>query len=97
MATKRAYKLQEFVAHGSDVNCAKFGRQTSRVLITGGDDQKINLWAVGKPSAILSLSGLTSPVESVSFDSSEVMIGAGAASGTIKIWDIEEAKGVNQS
>lgn len=42
-----------------------------------------------------SLSGLTSPVESVSFDSSEVMIGAGAASGTIKIWDAEEAKGMN--
>ncbi|PWZ55453.1 Katanin p80 WD40 repeat-containing subunit B1 [Zea mays] len=39
-----------------------------------------------------SLSGFTSPVESVSFDSSEVTIGAGAASGTIKIWNIEEAK-----
>ena len=47
--------------------------------------------------SLQSLSGLTSPAESVSFDSSEVMIGAGAASGTIKIWDIEEAKGVNQS
>jgi len=43
-----------------------------------------------------SLSGFTSPVESVSFDSSEVTIGAGAASGTIKIWNIEEAKGINQ-
>ncbi|KAL5661735.1 hypothetical protein ACJX0J_028860, partial [Zea mays] len=39
-----------------------------------------------------SLSGFISPVESVSFDSSEVTIGAGAASGTIKIWNIEEAK-----
>jgi hypothetical protein len=31
----------------------------------------------------------------VSFDSSEVTIGAGSASGTIKIWDVEEAKGMN--
>lgn len=92
MATKRAYKLQEFVAHASDVNCVKFGRKTSRILITGGEDQKVNLWAIGKPSSILSLSGLTSPVESVSFDSSEAMIGAGASSGTIKIWDVDEAK-----
>ncbi|KAM3402383.1 hypothetical protein ACQJBY_006332 [Aegilops geniculata] len=92
MATKRAYKLQEFVAHALDVTCAKFGKRTSRTLITGGEDQKVNLWAVGKPSAVLSLSGHTSPVESLSFDSSEVMIGAGAATGTIKIWDIEEAK-----
>ncbi|XP_062205149.1 katanin p80 WD40 repeat-containing subunit B1 homolog KTN80.4-like isoform X2 [Phragmites australis] len=92
MATKRVCKLQEFVAHASNVNCVKFGRRTSRILITGGEDLKVNLWAVGKPSALLSLSGLTSPVESVSFDSSEVTIGAGAASGTIKIWDVEEAK-----
>lgn len=92
MASKRAYKLQEFVAHASSVNCVKFGRRTSRMLITGGEDLKVNLWAVGKPSALLSLTGLTSPVESVGFDSSEVTIGAGAASGTIKIWDVEEAK-----
>lgn len=31
----------------------------------------------------------------MSFDSSELTIGAGAASGTIKIWDVEEAKGMN--
>ncbi|XP_066373973.1 katanin p80 WD40 repeat-containing subunit B1 homolog KTN80.4-like isoform X2 [Miscanthus floridulus] len=84
--------VEEFVAHASNVNCAKFGRRTSRILITGGEDLKVNLWAVGQPSALLSLSGFTSPVESVSFDSSEVTIGAGAASGTIKIWNIEEAK-----
>ncbi|XP_035820155.1 katanin p80 WD40 repeat-containing subunit B1 homolog isoform X4 [Zea mays] len=92
MATTRAYKLQEFVAHTLNVNCAKFGRRASRILITGGEDLKVNLWAIGKPGALLSLSGFTSPVESVSFDSSEVTIGAGAASGTIKIWNIEEAK-----
>ncbi|KAH7692227.1 Katanin p80 WD40 repeat-containing subunit B1 protein [Dioscorea alata] len=93
MATaKRAYKLQEFVAHSSNVNCLKIGRRTSRVLVTGGEDHKVNLWAIGKPNAVLSLSGHTSAVESVSFDSSEVMVAAGAASGTIKLWDLEEAK-----
>ncbi|MQL93546.1 hypothetical protein Taro_026192 [Colocasia esculenta] len=89
---KRAYKLQEFVAHASSVNCLKIGRKTSRVLVTGGEDHKVNLWAIGKPNAILSLSGHTSAVESVSFDSSEVLVAAGAASGTIKLWDLEEAK-----
>ncbi|XP_010940396.2 katanin p80 WD40 repeat-containing subunit B1 homolog KTN80.4 isoform X1 [Elaeis guineensis] len=91
-ATKRAYKLQEFVAHSSNVNCLKIGRRTSRVLVTGGEDHKVNLWSIGKPNAILSLSGHTSAVESVSFDSSEVLVAAGAASGTIKLWDLEEAK-----
>nr|CAB3488684.1 unnamed protein product [Digitaria exilis] len=77
--TKRAYKLQEFVAHSSNVNCLKIGRKTSRVLVTGGEDHK-------------SLSGHTSAVESVGFDSTEVFVAAGAASGTIKLWDLEEAK-----
>lgn len=92
MTTKRAYKLQEFVAHASSVNCLKIGRKTSRVLVTGGEDHKVNLWAIGKPNAILSLSGHSSGIDSVSFDSSEVLVAAGAASGTIKLWDLEEAK-----
>ncbi|CAL5029252.1 unnamed protein product [Urochloa decumbens] len=90
--TKRAYKLQEFVAHSSNVNCLKIGRKTSRVLVTGGEDHKVNLWAIGKPNSILSLSGHTSSVESVGFDSTEVFVAAGAASGTIKLWDLQEAK-----
>jgi WD40 repeat protein len=32
-------------------------------------------------------------VESVNFDHSEVIVAGGAASGTIKLWDLEEAKG----
>lgn len=39
-----------------------------------------------------SLSGHTSAVESVTFDAAEVLVVAGAASGTIKLWDLEEAK-----
>ncbi|XP_022882182.1 katanin p80 WD40 repeat-containing subunit B1 homolog isoform X5 [Olea europaea var. sylvestris] len=83
---------EEFVAHSSSVNCLKIGRKSSRVLVTGGEDHKVNLWAIGKPNAIQSLSGHSSGVDSVSFDSSEVLVAAGAASGTIKLWDLEEAK-----
>lgn len=89
---KRAYKLQEFVAHASNVNCLKIGKKSSRVLVTGGEDHKVNMWAIGKPNAILSLSGHSSAVESVTFDSAEALVVAGAASGTIKLWDLEEAK-----
>lgn len=43
------------------------------------------------------LSGHTSAVESVNFDSSETLVAAGAASGTIKLWDLVEAKRKNHN
>lgn len=44
---------EEFVAHSAAVNCLKIGRKSSRVLVTGGEDHNVNLWAIGKPNAIL--------------------------------------------
>ena len=42
-----------------------------------------------------SLSGHQSPVECVTFDNAEEVVVAGAAGGTIKLGDLEEAKGVH--
>lgn len=44
---------EEFVAHSSNVNCLKIGKKSSRVVVTGGEDHKVNLWAIGKPNSIL--------------------------------------------
>lgn len=41
---------------------------------------------------VQSLCGHTSPVESVAFDSAEVLVLAGASTGVIKLWDLEEVK-----
>lgn len=83
----------EFAAHEGGVNCLKIGRKSSGVLVTGGDDRKVNVWAIGKPSAILSLSGHQSGVECVSFDASEEVVAAGGQNGTVKLWDLNAAKG----
>ncbi|XP_022720507.1 katanin p80 WD40 repeat-containing subunit B1 homolog isoform X2 [Durio zibethinus] len=89
---KRGYKLQEFVAHTANVNCLSLGKKTCRLLITGGDDHKVNVWAIGKPNSLMSLCGHTSPVESLAFDSAEVLVLAGASTGVMKLWDLEETK-----
>ncbi|KAL6546622.1 hypothetical protein OROMI_022343 [Orobanche minor] len=89
---KRGYKLQEFVAHSGNVNCLSFGKKNCRLFITGGDDQKVNLWSVGKPTSLMSLCGHTSPIESATFDSAEVLVVAGSSSGAVKMWDLEETK-----
>jgi len=94
---KRGYRLQEFVAHDADVRSLAIGKKSSRVFITGGNDRKVNLWAIGKQTPLLSLSGHTSAVEAVQFDSSEMLVLAGSSNGSIKLWDLEEAKGVVQA
>ncbi|KAL2627236.1 hypothetical protein AAZX31_07G177000 [Glycine max] len=89
---KTGYKLQEFAAHSGNVNCLKIGRKANHLFITGGDDCNVNLWMIGKPTSLMSLCGHTSSVESVTFDSAEVLVLSGASSGVIKLWDLEEAK-----
>ncbi|XP_076370614.1 katanin p80 WD40 repeat-containing subunit B1-like isoform X2 [Tachypleus tridentatus] len=91
-ATKRAWKLQEFVAHGSSVNCLALGKKSGRVIVTGGEDKKVNLWAVGKPNCIMSLTGHITAVECVKFNHSEDIVCAGSVSGALKVWDLEAAK-----
>ncbi|KAJ4809171.1 hypothetical protein LUZ62_021737 [Rhynchospora pubera] len=89
---KRGYMLQEFVAHSSDVKCLSIGKKSNRVFITGSEDRKVNLWSIGKTTPLQSLQGHTSAVESVAFDSGEVLVLGGASNGAIKLWDLEEAK-----
>ncbi|PNF32849.1 Katanin p80 WD40 repeat-containing subunit B1 [Cryptotermes secundus] len=91
-SSKRSWKLQHFVAHGSNVNCLALGHKSGRVLVTGGDDKKVNLWAVGKHNCIMSLSGHSTPVECVKFGHTEELVCAGSHTGALKIWDLEAAK-----
>lgn len=39
------------MAHSGNVNCLRFGKKTRRQFLTGGDDQNVNLWSIGKPTA----------------------------------------------
>ncbi len=82
----------EFVAHASNINCLVLSPSNGQLLATGGDDRKINLWSPGKPNNILSISGITSPVQCVAFNNSENWIGAGSKSGVIKVFDLDEKK-----
>ncbi|XP_028096354.1 katanin p80 WD40 repeat-containing subunit B1-like isoform X3 [Camellia sinensis] len=98
---KRGYKLQEFLAHSGSVNCLNIGKKTCRLFATGGDDQNVNIWSIGRPTSLMvylscvivqSLCGHTSPVESVTFDLTEALLLAGASAGVIKLWDLDETK-----
>ena len=52
----RARRIHEFVAHaGCATACAAFGRRSCSVLATGGDDRRVNVWAIGNPAPLLTL------------------------------------------
>ncbi|KAM5296011.1 katanin p80 WD40 repeat-containing subunit B1 isoform 2-T3 [Glossophaga mutica] len=92
VVTKMAWKLQEIVAHASNVSSLVLGKGSGRLLATGGDDCRVNLWSINKPNCIMSLTGHTSPVESVRLNAPEELIVAGSQSGSIRVWDLEAAK-----
>ncbi|XP_066569735.1 katanin p80 WD40 repeat-containing subunit B1 [Amia ocellicauda] len=90
--TKTSWKLQEIVAHVSNVSSLVLGKTSGRLLATGGEDCRVNIWAVNKPNCIMSLTGHNNPVESIQFNSSEEQVVAGSQSGSLRVWDLEAAK-----
>lgn len=90
--SKRVWKLQEFVAHSGRVHCARLGEKSGQVLATGGDDKRVNIWKIGKCSAMMSLSGQTSAVECCVFDKQEEVLVVGTAGGSMQVWNLEYRK-----
>uniref|UniRef100_A0A671L1E9 Katanin p80 WD40 repeat-containing subunit B1 n=1 Tax=Sinocyclocheilus anshuiensis TaxID=1608454 RepID=A0A671L1E9_9TELE len=82
----------EIVAHSSNVSSLVLGKASGRLLATGGEDCRVNIWAVSKPNCIMSLTGHTSPVECIQFNCSEERVVAGSQSGSLRLWDLEAAK-----
>uniref|UniRef100_A0A8D2KY29 Katanin p80 WD40 repeat-containing subunit B1 n=1 Tax=Varanus komodoensis TaxID=61221 RepID=A0A8D2KY29_VARKO len=83
---------KEITAHSSNISSLVLGKSSGRLLATGGDDCRVNIWSVNKPNCIMSLTGHTTPVESVKINANEELIVAGSQSGCIRIWDLEAAK-----
>ena len=92
MSGKRVWKLQDFVAHSGRVQCARLGEKSGQVLATGGDDKRVNIWKVGKPNAMMSLTGHTSAVECLVFDKQEEVLIVGCAGGSMQCWNLEYRK-----
>ncbi|KNC55024.1 katanin p80 WD40-containing subunit B1 [Thecamonas trahens ATCC 50062] len=84
--------LPEFKAHEAPVNALALGTKSGRVYASGGDDNVVNVWAVGSSQSIMTLRGHSSPVEAVAFDANEEVVVAGALSGTLKLWDLESQR-----
>ncbi|NXI53973.1 KTNB1 protein, partial [Chloroceryle aenea] len=83
---------EEITAHSSNVSSLVLGKSSGRLLVTGGDDCRVNIWSVSKPNCIMSLTGHTTPIESLQINTNEELIVAGSQSGSIRVWDLGAAK-----
>ncbi|XP_057713625.1 katanin p80 WD40 repeat-containing subunit B1 isoform X1 [Corythoichthys intestinalis] len=91
-ATKISWRLQDFEAHAGRVCCAALAKNTGRLLASGGEDCRVNIWSVSKANCIMSLCGHRKAVECVCFNASEEQLATGSQSGSIRVWDLEAAK-----
>jgi WD40 repeat protein len=49
----KSKRINAFHAHSSAINCLKIGPKSGKVLVTGGHDKLVNLWAIGRATPIL--------------------------------------------
>lgn len=46
------------MAHSSNVSSLVLGKKSGRLLATGGDDCRVNVWSVNKPNCVMVRVGL---------------------------------------
>lgn len=59
--------IEEYVAHGSDVKCLALGQNSGQMMVTGGDDKKVNVWSLNKPNCLLVCRLICLPQDIVAF------------------------------
>ncbi|KAL7027039.1 hypothetical protein ACKWTF_005273 [Chironomus riparius] len=84
-------KLYEITAHSQKVSCLDIG-ETGRVLVTGGSDRLVNLFAIGNEKSIQSLDGHHSRIECVRFTCSDDLVYSADENGIIKKWDLNQCE-----
>lgn len=87
-----SFKVQEFVAHSTEVTCLTFGSKSYQLMATGGEDCRVNIWRIGSTSNLWTLDKNKSAIQSLCFDNDEQYIVSGNKSGSIKIFDLNEGR-----
>lgn len=82
----------EIQAHSQKVTSLDLG-VTGRVLVTGGQDRNVNLWALGNEQCFMSLPGHNGQVDCVKFASGDDIVYSSDENGIIKQWDLNAQTG----
>ncbi|XP_055304614.1 katanin p80 WD40 repeat-containing subunit B1 [Sitodiplosis mosellana] len=92
LTRKLTAKIYEIQAHSQKVTSLDIG-ETGRVLVTGGQDRNVNLWAFGNEKCFMSLPGHNGQVDCVKFTSGDDLVYSADENGIIKRWDLNTQPG----
>ncbi|KAM7350009.1 katanin p80 isoform 4-T4 [Cochliomyia hominivorax] len=87
LARKLTERIYEIKAHNGNVTCLDVG-ETGRVLVTGGQDRNVNLWAIGQTECFMSLTGHNRPIDCVRFAYNDDFVYSADDIGIIRRWDL---------
>lgn len=89
LARKLVKKICEIQAHTGNTTCLDLG-ESGRVLVTGGQDKVVNLWAFGSDKCFLSLQGHNGSIMCAKFASNDNIVYSADENGVIKRWILEQ-------
>lgn len=87
LARKLTKKIYEIKAHTGKVTSLDLG-ETGRVLVTGGHDRNVNLWAIGEEKCFMSLTGHNGSIDCVKFAYNDDFVYSADDIGIIRRWDL---------
>ncbi|KAG2466787.1 katanin p80 WD40 repeat-containing subunit B1-like [Polypterus senegalus] len=90
--SKKSWKLQDIIAHSSNISSLALEKTSGDLLATGGEDCFLNIWTINRPNCIMCLTAHNTPVDCIRFSSTEKQVVAGLRSGSLRLWDLRTAK-----
>lgn len=85
LSRKLVFKSWEIQAHAGNTTCLDLG-ESGRVLVTGGQDRLVNLWAFGNEKCYLSLQGHNGSIMCSKFANNDNVVYSADENGVIKRW-----------
>uniref|UniRef100_A0A336KZ37 Katanin p80 WD40 repeat-containing subunit B1 n=1 Tax=Culicoides sonorensis TaxID=179676 RepID=A0A336KZ37_CULSO len=89
LARKLVKKICEIQAHTGNTTCLDLG-DSGRVLVTGGQDKLVNLWAFESDKCFLSLQGHHGSIMCTKFASNDNIVYSSDENGIVKRWVLEQ-------